>query len=145
MHQYWATLPPSSRPKLYLYGLSLGSLGVESILSSVNVINEPISGALMSVPPFVNEMHARLTAGRQPDSPAYLPVYEQGRTARFTAEQDGLARGGQDWGPTRLVYLQHASDPIVFFSPSLAFSSPEWLRDGSGVRTCRPGWGGSPS
>jgi uncharacterized membrane protein len=130
VHQYWSTLPTSSRPKLYLYGLSLGSLGVESILSSINVINEPINGALMSGPPFVNEMHARLTAGRQPDSPAYLPIYEQGRTARFTAEQDGLTRGGQDWGPTRLVYLQHASDPIVFFSPSLAFSSPEWLKDG---------------
>ena len=44
--------------------------------------------------------------------------------------EDGLARGGQDWGPTRLVYLQHASDPIVFFSPSMAFTSPEWLKDG---------------
>ena len=130
VHQYWSTLPASSRPKLYLYGLSLGSLGVESILSSINVINEPIDGALMSGPPFVNEMHARLTAGRQPDSPAYLPVYEQGRTVRFTAEQNGLDRGSPDWGPTRLVYLQHASDPIVFFSPSMAFTSPEWLKDG---------------
>ncbi|GAA2745778.1 alpha/beta-hydrolase family protein [Terrabacter aerolatus] len=130
VHQYWSTLPEASRPKLYLYGLSLGSLGVESILSSINVINEPIDGALMSGPPFVNELHARLTAQRQPDSPAYLPVYEQGRTVRFTAEQNGLGRGGQVWGPTRLVYLQHASDPIVFFSPSLAFTAPEWLKDG---------------
>ena len=130
VHQYWSTLPASSRPKLYLYGLSLGSLGVESILSSINVINEPIDGALMSGPPFVNEMHSRLTAQRQPDSPAYLPVYEEGRTVRFTAEQNGLGRGAPDWGPTRLVYLQHASDPIVFFSPSMAFTSPEWLKDG---------------
>ncbi|WP_330474088.1 alpha/beta hydrolase [Terrabacter sp. C0L_2] len=130
VHEYWSTLPASSRPKLYLYGLSLGSLGVESILSSINVINEPIDGALMSGPPFVNEMHSRLTAQRQPDSPAYLPVYEEGRTVRFTAEQNGLGRGAPDWGPTRLVYLQHASDPIVFFSPSMAFTSPEWLKDG---------------
>ncbi len=130
IHQYWSTLPEASRPKLYLYGLSLGSFGVESILSSINVINEPIDGALMSGPPFVNDLHARLTAQRQPDSPAYLPVYEQGRTVRFTAEQNGLDRGGSTWGPTRLVYLQHASDPIVFFSPSMAFSSPEWLKDG---------------
>ncbi|WP_020142820.1 alpha/beta-hydrolase family protein [Terracoccus sp. 273MFTsu3.1] len=130
IHQYWSTLPEASRPKLYLYGLSLGSFGVESILSSINVINEPIDGALMSGPPFVNDLHARLTAQRQPDSPAYLPVYEQGRTVRFTAEENGLDRGGATWGPTRLVYLQHASDPIVFFSPSMAFSQPEWLTDG---------------
>ncbi|WP_374969974.1 alpha/beta hydrolase [Terrabacter sp. BE26] len=130
VHQYWATLPAGARPRLYLYGLSLGSLGVESILSSVNIINEPIDGALMSGPTFVNELHARLTAQRQPGSPAYLPIYEQGRTVRFTAEQDGLDRGSASWGPTRVVYLQHASDPIVFFSPSLAFSSPEWLANG---------------
>ena len=130
VHQYWATLPVGARPRFYLYGLSLGSLGVESILSSVNVINEPIDGALMSGPTFVNELHARLTAQRQPGSPAYLPIYEQGRTVRFTAEQDGLGRGSAPWGPTRVVYLQHASDPIVFFSPSLAFSSPEWLANG---------------
>jgi uncharacterized membrane protein len=130
IHQYWSTLPEGNRPKLYLYGLSLGSFGVESILSSINVINEPIDGALMSGPPFVNDLHARITAQREPDSPAYLPVYEGGRTVRFTAEQNGLERGGSSWGPTRLVYLQHASDPIVFFSPSMAFTSPEWLADG---------------
>ena len=93
VRQYWATLPAASRPKLYLYGLSLGSIGVESILSSVNIVNEPIDGALMVGPPFVNDMHARLEADRDAGSPAYLPVYEQGRTVRFTAEQNGLDRG----------------------------------------------------
>jgi uncharacterized membrane protein len=130
VHQYWSTLPAGSRPRLYLYGLSLGSLGVESILSSVNVINEPIDGALMVGPPFVNELHSRITAQREPGSPAYLPIYEEGRTVRFTAEENGLYRGAAPWGPTRLVYLQHASDPIVFFSPTLAFTSPEWLANG---------------
>jgi uncharacterized membrane protein len=130
VHAYWSTLPEASRPKLYLYGLSLGSLGVESILSSINVINEPVDGALMSGPPFANDLHARLTAQRDPGSPAYLPVYERGRTVRFTSQENGLDRGGSTWGPTRLVYLQHASDPIVFFSPSLAFTAPEWLANG---------------
>ncbi|MEW1954116.1 alpha/beta-hydrolase family protein [Terrabacter sp. NPDC080008] len=130
IHQYWSTLPAGGRPRLYLYGLSLGSLGVESILSSLNIINEPINGALMVGPTFVNELHARITAQREPGSPAYLPVYEQGRTVRFTAEENGLDRGSAPWGPTRVVYLQHASDPIVFFSPTLAFSSPEWLANG---------------
>jgi uncharacterized membrane protein len=130
VHQYWSTLPEATRPKLYLYGLSLGSFGVESILSQINIINEPIDGALMVGPPFVNELHSSLTAQRDAGSPAWLPIYEQGRTVRFTAEQNGLDRTTGPWGPTRLVYLQHASDPIVFFNQSLAFSSPEWLKDG---------------
>ncbi len=127
---YWSTLPPTSRPRLYLYGLSLGSYGVESILGSINMINEPIDGALLVGPPFVNPVHAQLVANRDPGSPAWLPIYGRGRTVRFTAEQNGLNRSPSTWGPTRIVYLQHASDPVVFFDQDLAFSPPEWLRDG---------------
>jgi uncharacterized membrane protein len=130
VQQYWSTLPEASRPKLYLYGLSLGSYGVESILGSINMINEPISGALLVGPPFVNPVHAQLVEGRDPGSPAWLPIYGDGRTVRFTAEQDGLQRTKGPWGPTRIVYLQHASDPVVFFDQNLAFTPPEWLRDG---------------
>jgi uncharacterized membrane protein len=128
VHQYWSTLPAESRPQLYLYGLSLGSFGVESILQSVNIINEPIDGALMVGPPFVNDLHSRLTDRRDPGTTAWLPTYEDGRTVRFTTEQDNLGTGSEEWGPTRLVYLQHASDPIVFFSPDLAFREPDWLQ-----------------
>lgn len=130
VHQYWATLPEARRPKLYLYGLSLGSFGVESILQSINIVNEPIDGALMVGPPFVNSLHQQLTAERDPGSPASLPIYEDGRTVRFANEQGGLDRTTGPWGPTRLVYLQYASDPIVFFSTKMAFSEPEWLFPG---------------
>jgi uncharacterized membrane protein len=130
VRQYWATLPPSERPALYLYGLSLGSMGVESVLTSVNIVNEPVDGALMVGPTFLNPMHRRLALERDPGSPASLPVYEQGRTVRFSNEEGGLERVGNPWGPTRVVYLQHASDPVTFFSSDLAFDRPEWLADG---------------
>ena len=129
VREKWATLPPDDRPALYLYGLSLGSLGVESVLTSVNIVNEPVDGALMVGPPFFNDMHRRLEAGRDKGSPAYLPVYENGRTVRFGDEEGGLQGTSEPWGPTRLVYLQHASDPVVFFSTDLAFDRPEWLQD----------------
>ena len=128
--KYWATLPASERPELYLYGLSLGSMGVESVLSSVNIVNEPVDGAFMVGPPFVNEMHSRLERDRDPGSPASLPVYESGRTVRFSDEQRGLDPVIGAWGPTRVAYLQHASDPVVFFSSDLAFDRPEWLANG---------------
>jgi len=130
VREYWATLPDSERPELHLYGLSLGSMGVESVLTSVNIVNEPVDGALMVGPPFVNAMHARLEADRDPGSSASLPVYEGGRTVRFTDGRSGLEPVTGEWGPTRVAYLQHASDPVVFFSSDLAFDRPEWLADG---------------
>ena len=130
VRQYWATLPEGERPELYLYGLSLGSMGVESVLGSVNIVNEPVDGALMVGPPFVNPMHGRLEAERDAGSPASLPVYEEGRTVRFADEHTSLEPVTGAWGPTRVAYLQHASDPVVFFSSDLAFDRPGWLDDG---------------
>ena len=131
VHDYWPTLPEDSRPDLYLYGLSLGSYGVESILNSISLVNEPIDGAFMSGPPFVNPLHNEIEGDRDPDSPAWLPAYEDGRTVQFTSsgsEIDEVMTA--DWGPTRLVYLQHSSDPVVFFNQALAFEEPEWLLEG---------------
>jgi uncharacterized membrane protein len=130
VHGYWASLPEQDQPKLYLYGLSLGSYGVESVLSSIDIVNAPIDGALLVGPPFVNELHTRLLESREPGTPPWLPVYRDRRTVRFTADQGSFGDTSGPWGPTRLVYLQHGSDPVVFFSPSLAFEPPEWLQDG---------------
>jgi uncharacterized membrane protein len=130
IHAYWATLPEDSRPDFYTYGLSLGSFGVESVLTSINIINEPISGALMVGPPFVNDLHKELTADRDPGSSASLPIYQNGRTVRFTAEENALSVPTGTWDDTKVVYLQHASDPVVFFSWSLAFEEPDWLEQG---------------
>ena len=130
VHEYWASLPEESRPKLYLYGLSLGSYGVGSVLNSISIINEPIDGALMSGPPFVNELHKEIVATRDPGTPPWQPIYREGRTVRFTAEQNGFGKTPGPWGPTRLVYLQHDSDPVVFFAPELALQEPDWLVPG---------------
>lgn len=130
VHEYWSTLPEESRPKLYLYGLSLGSYGVESILTSIDIVNEPIDGALMSGPPFVNPLHNALEAAREPGTPPWQPIYQDGATVRFTAEEEGFSKTPGPWGPARLVYLQHNSDPVVFFSPDLALEIPDWVLPG---------------
>jgi uncharacterized membrane protein len=31
------------------------------------------------------------------------------------------------WGNFRIAYLQHASDPIVFFEPEAAYRAPAWM------------------
>lgn len=130
IHDYWASLPESARPEIYLYGLSLGSFGVESILTSINIINEPVNGAFMTGPPFVNPLWNEITDDRDPGSPAWLPIYQDGRTVRFTSFENALDTPTGEWDDTKIVYLQHSSDPVSFFSPDLAFTKPDWLRDG---------------
>jgi len=130
IHEYWSTLPEGQRPEIYLYGLSLGSYGVESILTSINIINEPIDGALMVGPPFVNDLWNELVADRDPGTSPATPIYQDGRTVRFTNAESALDDPNAEWGDTRVVYLQHASDPVVFFSPSLFWRQPDWLLDG---------------
>jgi uncharacterized membrane protein len=129
IHDYWASLPESARPEIYLYGLSLGSFGAESILTSINIINEPIDGALLTGPTFMNSLWTDITDGRDPGSPAWLPIYQDGRTVRFTSLESALDTPSAEWDETKIVYLQHASDPISFFSPDLIFSKPDWLKD----------------
>lgn len=130
IHEHWSTLDPDARPDIYLFGLSLGSYGVEAILRSPSIINEPIAGALMAGPTFLNPMHSELTAARDTGTSAALPVFDGGRTVRFTSETNNLSRGSATWGPSRIVYLQHGSDPVTFFSPELAWQEPAWLDNG---------------
>jgi uncharacterized membrane protein len=130
VHGHWATLPEDDRPRLYLYGLSLGSYGVESILTSIDIVNEPIDGALLVGPPFVNELWNDLVASREPGSSPSAPVLASGRTVRFVNEGARDPVQTDSWGRTRILYLQHASDPVTFFSPDLLLDRPDWLLPG---------------
>ncbi|MDN4473431.1 alpha/beta hydrolase [Demequina zhanjiangensis] len=127
VYDFWATLPEDDRPDIYLYGLSLGSYGVEAVLGSVDILNEEVAGALMSGPTFVNPLHSELVAARNEGSTVWQPVVGDGRTVRFMSQPDALSLPTGEWGETRVVYLQHGSDPVGMFSPTLAWSQPAWL------------------
>lgn len=129
VHDYWSQLPVESRPKLYLHGLSLGSYGSERALSPLNMIDNPINGALWSGPTFENPIWKSLIRNRNPDSPAWLPRIGDGRVARFTTQQNALNIPGSSWSRMRLVFLQYASDPITFFEVASAFRPSDWMAD----------------
>lgn len=128
IHTYWAS-QPEPRPEFYVYGLSLGSFGVEQILTSIEIVNAPIDGALMVGPPFFSPLWNRLVAERDPSSTPETPIYENGRTVRFTNETSAVSLPTGRWGDTRILYLQHSSDPVVFFTPDLLLDEPDWLTD----------------
>ena len=125
-------LPEGQRPKLVVFGESLGSFGGEAPFLSPNNIEARTDGALFSGPTFNNTMWLNVTGNRDKGSPEWLPVYRDGDTIRFVARPGNLGRPDAPWGNPRVVYLQHASDPIAWWNPDLLFSKPDWLREPRG-------------
>ncbi|WP_226577174.1 alpha/beta hydrolase [Acuticoccus sediminis] len=126
VYDYWTDLPDETRPKLYLYGLSLGALSSERSVRLHEVIGDPFNGALWSGPPFLGPIHREIAEYRDPGSTQWLPAFEEGALVR-TMNQFEVTTPDARWGPLRIIYFQHASDPIVFFDYSLLWRRPDWL------------------
>ncbi len=127
IYGYWRTLPPDSRPRLYLHGLSLGALNSDQSFNLYDIIDDPFHGALWSGPPFRTESWRRMTAQREPGTPAWLPQFRSGKVVRFM-NQHGLPDQSAAWGSFRILFLQYGSDPITFFDPASAWREPDWLQ-----------------
>ncbi|KQY03430.1 hypothetical protein ASD37_26730 [Mycobacterium sp. Root135] len=125
-------MPEARRPKLVVFGESLGSFGGEAPFLSLNNLIARTDGALFSGPTFNNTIWTTLTAERDEGSPEWLPIYDKGENVRFAADAANLQRPQAPWGEPRVVYLQHASDPIAWWNPDLLFSKPDWLREPRG-------------
>ncbi len=127
VRERWARLPAGSRPKLVLSGESLGSYQMEKSFRDLRDLVARADGAVFVGPPNANPIWSHLTAARDPGSPVWRPVYQRGRTARFAQYPVDLSRPGTPWPPPRVVYLQNASDPVVWWSPRLIYRRPAWL------------------
>lgn len=128
VYQRWSQLPAGHRPKLVVFGESLGSFGGEAAFSSVADIHDRTSGVLWVGPTNDNVLWSRFTAGRDPGTPEWLPVYHGGTTVHFANSPADLNPESPGWQQPRVVYLQNTSDPIVWWSWDLAFHQPDWLR-----------------
>jgi len=128
VYGHWISLPKDDRPRLYLHGLSLGAFLSQSTVPLLDVLGDPFDGAMWAGSPFLSEFWHFVIARRAPGSPAWRPRFGNDSLIRSTNQVDVLDDADAPWGPIRLVFLQYASDPIVFFDPSLAFARPDWLR-----------------
>ena len=128
VYGYWSKLPRDKRPKLYLHGLSLGALNSQLSLDIYNVIGDPVNGALWSGPPFRSARWKAATATRNPGTPEWLPTFRDGSVIRFANQEHAPDQFAAPWGPLRVIYLQYASDPVVFFDAASAFREPEWMK-----------------
>jgi uncharacterized membrane protein len=145
VHDRWSRLPPEHRPRLVLYGESLGSLAGQGAFPWLpDIARMDFSAVLWVGPPHESSLWSGLVQRRDPGTPEVDPRYDNGRTVRFSQ-----ATGGEDiadvakpeWQGTRVLFLQHASDPIVWWSPNLVFSRPDWLVEPAGAdRTTSMRW-----
>src|SRR5690606_24072829 len=127
------TRAPEDRPKLLVYGESLGSQGSEAAFDGLADLRAKVDGALWVGPPNSNRLWQQFVSRRDPGSPETRPVYADGLVIRFATDAADLARPGPEWRAPRIAYLQHASDPIVWWSTDLLFSRPDWLSEPRGV------------
>jgi len=128
IYGYWTTLPKDTRPRLYLHGLSLGAMNSEKSAELFETIGDPIAGALWSGAPFESHIWRSITENRNEGSPAWLPQFRDGRFVRFMNQNGPTVSADAPWGPMRIVYLQYASDPIVFFDYRDAYQRPAWMK-----------------
>jgi uncharacterized membrane protein len=138
----WSQWPENHRPMLALYGESLGSMAGQGACGHLpDVVEMGCSTVLWVGPPNESRLWKALTDRRDPGTPEVQPRYDNGRTVRF-AQAVGSAEiaavAAPPWTGTRVLYLQHASDPVVWWSPDLFLRKPDWLKE-------PPGFDRSPS
>jgi uncharacterized membrane protein len=124
----WAKLPVDHRPRLLVYGESLGSFGGEAAFTGLGGIQNQTDGVLWAGPPNFNSLWRGFVTGRAPSSPEWLPVYGSGRAVRFADQPSDLAEPAGPWDQPRVAYLQNGSDPIVWWTPQLISTPPDWLK-----------------
>lgn len=129
----WSQLPPNRRPKLVLFGKSLGTAGVEASFvradasSSIADMVARTDGALLAGAKHSNLIHAQLTRERDASSPVWQPVFEGGRTVRFLNRDPNQRVLNTEWRAPRIVYLQHPADPTACWSVDALWWPPEWM------------------
>ncbi|WSF15842.1 alpha/beta-hydrolase family protein [Streptomyces sp. NBC_01353] len=121
-------LPAEARPKLLVTGESLGAYAVEASFDGPDDLLARTDGALLLGTPNFSPTSQEIRRDRDPGSPVWRPQYEGGAQVRFAQfPRADLARPPARWEWPRAVYLQNASDPIVWWSPDLLLERPEWL------------------
>lgn len=123
----WLKLPEDDRPELIVYGLSLGASGSQAAFADLDDLRSRTDGALFVGTPNASAMWQELQNSRDPGSPMALPVLDNGQEVRWMSRRGDVAGPTAEWEHPVVLYLQHATDPVTWFSSDLFFQKPEWL------------------
>lgn len=125
----WSELPENERPKLIIYGLSLGSFGGQSAFSSPSAMLHSVDGALWQGTPGDTELWKEVSRRRDTGSPEWQPVVDNGNEITFASQNSDILSNESRWGKSKVLYLQHGSDPIVWFNFNLPLHKPDWFSE----------------
>jgi len=129
----WSDLPADARPRLFISGESLGSFGAEAAFSGEFDLRNRTSGALLAGPPNFNVLYRGFVDDRDPGSTEVSPIFRDGRTVRFSTDPDvPVPPAGEPWTGSRVLYMQHPSDPVVWWNTDLILARPDWLEEPRG-------------
>lgn len=129
VHGYWKTLPPESRPRLFVHGLSLGAWSSMHATNLFRLLDDPIDGAFWAGPPFPSGFWNYVQNQRNPGSPWILPTVGDGSLIRYASHTADASQAMGEWGNMRIVFLQYSSDPVVFYDPASLWRAPLWMRE----------------
>ncbi len=146
VHARWSELPATERPRLVVFGASLGAAGAEApfvgadAAASLANVAARADGALLVGGLRDNTILRQVTEGREAGSTVWRPVYGHGEEVRFMVGQNDVADADVPWGWPRVLILQHPSDPVSHWSVADLWSAPDWMSEppGPGV----PAFGG---
>ncbi|WP_414929975.1 alpha/beta hydrolase [Tsukamurella pseudospumae] len=125
--------PVAARPKVLVMGESLGTRAGEGAFNGLADIRDKVDGVVWIGPPRANPIHSAISDRRDLGTPEVLPTYTDGLIVRFTDGRRSLAgSGGAEWLAPHVVYVQHPSDPVVWWSPELMLRQPDWLKEAPG-------------
>jgi uncharacterized membrane protein len=124
--QHVERMPRAARPKVFVFGESLGSYGTEKAFSDVADLRAHVDGALLVGPTFANPIWKHLTAERSAGSPQWRPELDPKRGVAFAGTPTELAGVDTTRPAPRVIYLQNPSDPITWWNTELAYRKPAW-------------------
>lgn len=117
-----STIPEAEQPKLVVYGESLGAHGTENAFGDLDSLLAGTDGAVLAGPPYGTPIWEEVLEQRDPGSPVWRPA---------GVDHVAFMQTGGDLTSTvddpQVVYMQNASDPIVWWSPDLLYREPQWL------------------
>jgi uncharacterized membrane protein len=132
VHAEWSSLPENDRPKLIAYGLSLGSFGGQAAYDRLSTLRSSVDGALFIGTPNDTRLWGDITDQRDEGTPQWKPTYQGGDLVRFASNNQDVLNSATSLEKPRVLYLQHASDSVVWFSFDLLLERPDWLVEDRG-------------
>ena len=133
VHERWLQEPEATRPKLLVYGESLGTQAGEGAFDTLSDIRADrrrrVVGRAAELEPAVGQLIAAPRPRHSRGRPRVLGG--SGRCGSPTTPPTWWRKPANGSSP-RILYVQHPSDPVVWWSPDLVFTRPDWLKEPPG-------------